>query len=396
MKKNKVNVLVALTLLSAALSGGVYAAEPFDANILSATVRDQSISGAEILLQKNGEQTQRGVSDASGHVHLPSPAFSADDPSAVLIVRKDGYSTLVARCPCNKLSYAISPVMQQLDGMRVVLSWGANPADLDGHLLYESSHVWYAFKNGPDAHLDVDHRDGYGPETITIDNRHTGQRYVYLVHDYSDKDSHGGNALERSQARVMVYVGQTLVRTYYPDPTRSGNLWTVFVINADGGFEDINQYSDLVNPFDLSEHSAGAAPAVAASSTSESDRSQAVALNREGEAAYQRRDYDSATRLFQQAVALYPDFGQAYSNLGLTFDKAGNEAEAIWADRKALSLASGADAPRVRASTYYNIARIYESKGEWRNALENYQAAEGQRPNDVYVSAIARMKSRLP
>jgi tetratricopeptide (TPR) repeat protein len=285
--------------------------------------------------------------------------------------------------------------MQQLDGMRVVLSWGASPADLDGHLLYESSHVWFFSKNGPDSRLDVDHRDGYGPETITIDNRHAGQRYVYLVHDYSDSYSHGGNALERSQARVMVYVGQTLVRTYYPNPDRSGNLWTVFAINADGSFEDINQYSDLVNPSEMMEHSGSSAPVVVERSVSDGDRSQAMALNHRGEAAYQSHDYDLAIQLFQQAVALYPDFGQAYSNLGLTFDKAGNEAEAIWADRKALSLASGPGASRVRASTYYNIAKIYESKGEWLNALDNYVAAEGERHNDIYATAIARMKSKL-
>lgn len=34
------------------------------------------------------------------------------------------------------MTYAISPVMTNLDGMRVVLSWGEKPFDLDSHLIF--------------------------------------------------------------------------------------------------------------------------------------------------------------------------------------------------------------------------------------------------------------------
>lgn len=395
MKKQLIPTLAAagITLASSAWAGN-----PVDVHILSATVRDQTIQGAEVLLQKNGEQTVRGVSDAQGHVQISSPTFSADEAGAMLIVKKDGYSTLVARCPCNNLSYAISPVMQQLDGLRVVLSWGATPADLDGHLGFENNHIWYISQHGPDAGLDVDQRQGYGPETITIQSRHWGSRYVYAVHDFSDKDLHGSNALELSQARVMVYIGQTLIRTYYPDPRQAGNLWTVFAINGNGDFEDINRYSDMDDPYRVVDPQPSVAPTsspAASIAPTAANLSHAIAFNRDGEAAYHRQDYDIAIRLFQQAIDLYPDYGQAYSNLGLTFERAHNEAEAIWANRKALALASGPDAPRVRASTYYNIARIYESRGEWHYALESYQSAEQQQHNDVYTSAIARMKDKL-
>ena len=69
---------------------------------------------------------------------------------------------------------------------------------------------------------------------------------------------------------------------------------------------------------------------------------------------------------FQDAVNLYPSFGQAYSNLGLTYQKLDRTAEALWANRKAIELASGNTKARVQASSYYNIARIYEASGRWR------------------------------
>ena len=56
------------------------------------------------------------------------------DPTALVIVRKEGYSDLVAKCPCAGMTYAVSPFMDKLDGIRIVLNWGARPVDLDGHI----------------------------------------------------------------------------------------------------------------------------------------------------------------------------------------------------------------------------------------------------------------------
>jgi hypothetical protein len=99
------------------------AAEPVSLNVLSAVVKDQRISGAEVTLQKNGAASVSGVTGADGAVRL-SPTYSDKDDGVLLIVKKPGYSTLVARCPCQNMTYALSPVMRSLDGLRVVLSWG--------------------------------------------------------------------------------------------------------------------------------------------------------------------------------------------------------------------------------------------------------------------------------
>lgn len=89
----------------------------------------------------------------------------ANDPSALLIVRNEGYSDLVAKCPCGAMTYALSPTMRSLDGMRIVLNWGTTPADLDGHLAYSGNHVWFGRQQGDDAQLDVGQTHGFGLKT---------------------------------------------------------------------------------------------------------------------------------------------------------------------------------------------------------------------------------------
>ena len=166
-------------LMSTALAA--QAANPVNLQILSATVKDQKIAGANVILQRNGEQAVSAVTDAQGQATLN--ANFADDASSLLIIKKPGFSNLVVKCPCAGMTYAISPVMRNLDGMRIVLNWGASPSDLDSHLVYPGNHVYFSQKEGTDANLDVDDTDSYGPETITIERKHSGERYVYAVHN---------------------------------------------------------------------------------------------------------------------------------------------------------------------------------------------------------------------
>ena len=86
-----------------------------------------------------------GSTNANGNISL-SAGF-ADDKNATIIIKKPGYSTFVAKCPCADLTYAISLVMQSLDRVLIVLSWGAMPSDLDAHLAYGSNHIYYNSKS---------------------------------------------------------------------------------------------------------------------------------------------------------------------------------------------------------------------------------------------------------
>lgn len=386
--------------LFVALFSPVILADSVTVNVLDATIKDKRISGAEVVLQKNGEQSIVGNTDAQGNVTLNSP-FSATGDS-LLIIKKSGFSDLVVKCPCNGLTYAMSPVMQNLDGMRIVLSWGEKPEDLDSHLVYSGNHIFFEDKQGDDAELDVDDTDSYGPETITIQKKQFGQSYVYAVHDFTNRSDSGSSALSASKAKVFVYVGQSLVRTYDVPVSHTGNLWTVFRLNPNGDFEDINTLTSLSS--DGSDRpSVGPAltPLLNDSSTATPMSAQPInssaarALNASGEAAYHANKLADAVSLYQQAIEQDGTYSQAYSNLGLAYQKQNRVAEAIWASRKAIALANGNNANTVKAASYFNIARIYEQSGNNAEALRHFKLAKQQKDNPAYDKAIKRMQDKL-
>jgi hypothetical protein len=162
----------------------------------------------------------------------------------------DGIVTGVTLQPEGTLTQlvALSPGQRQ-GQMRIVLTWGSAPEDLDSHLVgfnggAEAFHVDFNSKGGdasePYAVLDLDHTDGQGPETITI-HRLVAASYCYAVHDYSNDGSQNSAALRNSQARVDVYEGNTL-RTSFTVPAADGTLWTVFRM-TDGQIMPINTVS---------------------------------------------------------------------------------------------------------------------------------------------------------
>lgn len=383
------------------VNSDVYAAD-VNIDILSATVKDKRIEGASVTLQRNGAQSVSGITNTSGSISLGT-SF-ADNKDALLIVKKEGYSNLVVKCPCAGMTYAISPVMTNLDGMRVVLSWGEKPFDLDSHLIFPGGHIYFDSKEGTDANLDVDDTDSYGPETVTISKKHFGESYIYAVQDYSNKGLPNSNYLSASKAKVFVYVGSSLVRSYSVPAGKRGNIWTVFKLNPNGEFEDINSVTSAnfngttLDVRDLAtvimpatDSSAPASPAMQNSG----DTQLARKYNREGEAVYKTGQLEQAIQLFQQATELDGNYGQAFSNLGLAYQKNGNIAEAIWANRKAISLASGVNAATTRANSYYNIAKIYETSGQNAEALQHYQLAYTEKNKPSYEEAIARVKTKM-
>lgn len=366
--------------------------------ILSATIKDQKIGGAAAILQKNGAQSATGTTDSQGQVSLN--ATFADDPSALLIIKKSGYSNLVVKCPCAGMTYAISPVMTNLDGMRIVLNWGATPRDIDSHLQFPNNHVYFSQKEGSDAMLDVDDTDGYGPETITIKRKHDGERYIYAVHDFTNQSNTHSNELSNSGAKVFVYVGKTLIKTYYVPVQATGNLWTVFAVTGTGEFETINTLSSVAggNGARLGTEALENVTSHATVQTnhySEGDLNSAKLLNKQGEIAYHAGNLDEAIRLYQEAIEQDGNYGQAYSNLGLAFQKAGRVAEALWANRKAIALADGPTAATVRASSHFNNGKIYEAAAQWSDALREFQYAKSEKTNPVYDKAIQRMQQKV-
>ena len=130
----------------------------------------------------------------------------------------------------------INPLLA--DGeIRIVLTWGSTPSDLDSHLTGPDGrgsrfHIYFGSQghidNYPYANLDVDDVSSYGPETVTIRRQQSGV-YRYWVHDFSNVDRSSSTALSNSGAKVKVYNGNSIPRVFYV-PNRAGVVWKVFEI----------------------------------------------------------------------------------------------------------------------------------------------------------------------
>lgn len=382
-------------------------------SVLDATIKDRAIGGVEVTFQKEGQSSIKTKTDSKGVATLPTP-FGDDSANVVMILKKDGYASMAVKCPCDSFVYAMSPVLENLDSLRVVLQWDDEPRDMDLHAYFEGSHIFFRQKNGEAANLDVDDTNGFGPETITIQKRKNGQKYVFFVHIFSSwakeiRDGNGKYTLpldKLKNVKVYVYIGSSLVRTYsmpqIPDGVENARIWVPFYIDEEGKIIDKNIIIDDDDPRagdnfgpDLEKIIAKNFNLTYKRTISQADKKRAKAINNEGERAYHAKDYERAISLYMDSIELNPNDGQTYSNLGLAYQKAGKLAEANWANRKAIELASGANANVIKASSYYNIARIYEEKGEYENALQNFQNAQAHKKNEVYTNAIRRMEEKL-
>nr|WP_315238871.1 hypothetical protein [uncultured Flavobacterium sp.] len=379
-----------IPFLALAFSNNV-GAQDISVQVLSAVEKDKVISNAEVMIQRNGESSAKSLTNNQGRTTINS-GFP-DDSNTLLIIKKDNYSSLVVKCPCNDMTYALSPYMKNLDGMRIVLNWGKNPYDLDSHLTFPGNHIYFQHQKGSSSNLDVDDTDSYGPETITIENKRFGETYHYFVHDFSNKDNLSSNKLSASGAKVFVYVGQSLVKTYYIPKNKTGNVWNLFKINENGEIVDINNViSKTTQDIGINYADNDREEEVYVSNE---DKKRALQLNRNGDQAYQNKDVDAALEFYKQAIEYYPTFGQAYGNLGLMYIKKGYKAEAIYANRKAITYASGNSINTTKASAYYNIAKIFENENDFEEALNYYKLAKELKENTVYDNAIIRVKNKI-
>ena len=108
------------------------------------------------------------------------------------------------------------------------LTWGAQPTDLDAHLLGPRStdHVWYGSQAtlaaAPFVSLDVDDTDGDGPELVRLARVAKGRTYRYYVNNFS----RGAPGIAGSPARVEVILrGVAQTFSFTPPPGENTNLW---------------------------------------------------------------------------------------------------------------------------------------------------------------------------
>lgn len=118
---------------------------------------------------------------------------------------------------------------------RFVLTWGANPSDLDSHLFvpvssgYSEVDYFNDTASDSSANLDWDDTSSYGPETVTITRQNSGT-YYYSIYNFS-----GGTSIKSSGATIKVYNGSTLIRTFTASNASGDSTqrwWRVCTLNG--------------------------------------------------------------------------------------------------------------------------------------------------------------------
>lgn len=215
-------------------------------------VTGQALPGTTVTLRAGADVTEgdaalttageaaSAMTDANGYYtfEMPAGTYTAEYSLEGYIT---GYANVVCADSIVNQNAALSPVMEENE-YRIVLTWGEQPKDLDSHITGPSSestryHVYYSQKtvtSGEEviAKLDLDDRDGLGPETITIKTVYDGI-YKYSIHDYTNRYSTDSTALSMSQAKVEVYEGEALVAVFTVPENTIGTVWNVFEIEGD-------------------------------------------------------------------------------------------------------------------------------------------------------------------
>ncbi|MDP3774448.1 MAG: carboxypeptidase regulatory-like domain-containing protein [Gemmatimonadales bacterium] len=215
---------------------------------ISGVVRDatnnQPINGATVELRAGinattGTPTATTTTSSTGGYRFTSIAAGTYTVRTTATGYTDGVrtGTVVGNGEITGQDVIMSPIAT--GQVRIVLTWGSTPSDLDAHLTGPTEsgtrfHVYYADRGSltlsPYASLDVDQTSSFGPETITIAQQLSGV-YRYSVHDYSNSASTSSTALALSGARVDLYVGGTRLQQFFV-PNQPGTLWTVLELNG--------------------------------------------------------------------------------------------------------------------------------------------------------------------
>ena len=203
-------------------------------------IQDMTYNIREDWNNTTGTVLETGTFDASTY------ELSLNPGNYTLEIIKENYITnhiniAVVLDETKTYNVTLSPENSSIDAdnLRIVLTWGEYPWDLDSHLygkdkLTDSDvfHTCYWAKNYYQgstaiAKLDVDDTTSYGPETTTIYELNDDMKYSYYVHDFTNGYSSSSTAMAASGAKVQVYAGNVCYFTFNV-PNEGGTWWHVF------------------------------------------------------------------------------------------------------------------------------------------------------------------------
>lgn len=384
-----------LFIIASTIASTVFAQQSKTIKVLDATIKDAVVANAEVYIQKNGAQTILGTTNQNGE--MLADGISQNNENTLIIIKKPGYSTLVVKCPCLGYTYALSPSMKSNQDIRVVLSWGAEPMDIDLHALMETNgsevgHVYYNNKQIGNTSLDVDDRDGYGPETITIRGG-ISKKFGFVVRDYTNKTDRNYE-LSKSDARVFLYRGDSLIKTFYVPKNREGNLWKVFAM-------DQNELASPKEEFTFEAYfnpgSSQNDAATAESMQEEYNNYDEIPFLNDGEKAFREKRYEASLDLYRKALSVAPadKHSLIYNNMALSYLRMAKYDNCVFYSNKALTSNTSATG-QTAAASYYNMGLAYEKLKKYRDAAQAFQKAGNvYEDNTVYKNALKRVRKLL-
>ena len=210
----------------------------------------QPLEGVQVDIIKinSGETVAQGLTDETGYFaeKLDYGKYKAKFSKKNFIPAAQLFEMDLTELPVS-MNFGLSP---QIDKFRIVLTWGPYPEDLDAHLAGPSPdggnfHIWWNNKTliGGKNFLDIDDKNSYGPETITIYKPAMGE-YTYAVHDYTNRFNHKRRDLSFSGARVDVYGNGMLQASFAVPYDKEGNVWEVFKITNSHQIVPLNAMYD--------------------------------------------------------------------------------------------------------------------------------------------------------
>lgn len=223
-----------------------------------------SIPNAKITVYKgvnntSGTSVATTTSDNNGYYSV-----RLEPGNYTLLVSADDYTTGTATVVVlpndtkRNQDCTLTPNLKEGE-LRVVLTWGEFPSDLDSHMRGPTPnggefHTYYRNKNYmydsvKYVNLDVDDTSSYGPETTSVYVGVDGT-YTYCVHDFSNRSNRFSNGIALSGAQVKVYIGGHDKPYVFNAPNEDGTVWRVFQYK-DGNITSINSMVYTEDPSDV-------------------------------------------------------------------------------------------------------------------------------------------------
>jgi hypothetical protein len=208
----------------------------FDGTVLKNAM--VTVNGKNVTTNDQGIATFSNLTAGDTTVAVAVTGFVSDNSLKNLV------------CGANNVTLALNPASGTgavaANQVRVVLTWGTDPVDIDSHLtgpepglsassLNEANrfHVYFWNESSDVANLDVDDTTSFGPETITISPPSGANTLRQGVYRYSVHHYEGVSTMK--DAVVKLYLGNNAPRTFTPDAslvTGTSDLWTVFELTV--------------------------------------------------------------------------------------------------------------------------------------------------------------------